>query len=184
MQFVLFPNGKVWRVSADGQIKGSVLVPGYEGVGDLDERLDAIAEAVTGSIIGLCDFSYVPRGQDIVSFAGSADEFIASDERFKVLDTDAPELKAALIAQYGLMGVEADHALDSLGDQYGSECVIDVLGSHRQIRCPAHPEPCSYVRVVADGLELAYWVDDEWRNAPAEVLGALLGAARGGSAGN
>jgi hypothetical protein len=34
------------------------------------------------------------------------------------------------------------------------------------------------VRIVVDGLELAYWHMDEWQKAPAEVMGAFLGAAR------
>lgn len=35
----------------------------------------------------------------------------------------------------------------------------------------------SYVRVVdATGDELFYWDEDEWREAPAEVMGAIMGA--------
>jgi len=69
--------------------------------------------------------------------------------------------------------------VDNLDNNYGEESVLDVLGSLRQIRSPAHPDECNYVRVVVDGLEVAYWCDDEWRDDPACVMGAFLGAAHG-----
>lgn len=61
------------------------------------------------------------------------------------------------------------------------ECVIE-LANGRRLVCPAEPEECSFVRVEeADGTEIAYWVCDEWAEAPTEVMGAILGAAGGGS---
>lgn len=67
--------------------------------------------------------------------------------------------------------------------EYGPECVLFVENSGREIRCPAYPEECSYVRVCErDGTEVAYWNVDEWAEGAtqgAEVMGAILGAALG-----
>lgn len=183
MAFVQFPNGKLWRVDESGWIQGSVRVPDYEAFDSLEARLDAIAEAATGSCAGLTDFSYQFRGNDIVSFHGCAaelpvDEADYAQEDFKVLTPGSEEWLSALTAQYGLLAVEAQHALSALENTYGEESVIDVLGSQRQICSPAHPDDCDYVRVVIDGFEVAYWVADEFSGDPACVLGALLGAAR------
>lgn len=185
MQFVKFPNGKVWRVDEDGWIGGSVVVSDYENINNLENRLDAIAEAATGSIIGLTNFSYQYRGNDIVSFRGCAEELPDdkddyAEEGYRCLNPISDELQAALAEQYALMPVEVEHALNNLDTNHGEECVLDILGSQRQIRSPAHPEECTYVRVVVDGFEIAYWVEDEWRDAPPEVMGAFIGAARGG----
>ncbi|PKO82376.1 MAG: hypothetical protein CVU19_01805 [Betaproteobacteria bacterium HGW-Betaproteobacteria-13] len=184
MKFVQFPNGKVWRVDNDGWIEGSVSVPDYENLDSLEARLDAIAEVATGSCCGLTDFAYQFRGNDIVSFRGCAEELPAdeadyAEADFKVLEADSAELANALVVQYELLPVEAEHALDNLENNYGEESLLDVLGSQRQIRSPAHPEECNYVRVVVDGFEVAYWCDDEWRDDPACVMGAFLGAAHG-----
>lgn len=59
------------------------------------------------------------------------------------------------------------------------ECVI-ALANGRELRVPAYPEGCSYVRVVDRGVEIAMWADDEWRDDPQEVMGAIMGAAHGG----
>ena len=72
--------------------------------------------------------------------------------------------------------VEIRHVLENLDVEYGDEAVI-TLANGRDIRCPAWPEPCSYVRVTQAGCELGYWVDAEWAQAPAEVMGAVLGLA-------
>lgn len=181
MQFVKFPNGKVWRVDESGWIEGSVVISDYENIDNLEARLDAIAEAATGSLSGLTGFAYQYRGNDIVSFRGCAeelpdDEDDYAEEGYRRLNLDSG-LQAALAEQYGLMPVEVEHALDNLDTNYGEECVLDILGSHRQIRTPAHPVECTYVRIVVDGFEIAYWGDDEWRDAPAEVMGAFIGAA-------
>lgn len=36
MQFIQFPNGKVFRVDDNGWVEGSVQVPDYENFDDLD----------------------------------------------------------------------------------------------------------------------------------------------------
>ena len=43
---------------------------------------------------------------------------------------------------------------------------------------PKYPHPCSYVRIVDRHTlaEKAYWICDEWAEAPEEVMGAIIGA--------
>lgn len=188
MNFVRFPNGKVWKMGEHSFIEGTVQVADFMSFDDTESRLDAISEAATGSIVGLSDFSYSYRGNDLVRFRGRAeglpefdDEGECEEGDFKLLTSDAPELRDALAAQYGLNEIEASHAMACLegSASYEDECVIDIAGSHRQLRSPAHPSECNYVRVLVDGLEIAYCVDDEWRDDPAVVMGAILGAAAG-----
>jgi hypothetical protein len=63
---------------------------------------------------------------------------------------------------------------------YGPECVIE-LKNGLQVRGPVYPEPCSYIRVCdAEGTEIVYWNSDEMREDPEDVMGALLGAMKGG----
>jgi hypothetical protein len=61
----------------------------------------------------------------------------------------------------------------------GGEYAV-ALANGREIRCESYadsPAGVSYVRVVeADGREIAYWAVEEWERAPAEVMGAFLGA--------
>jgi hypothetical protein len=65
------------------------------------------------------------------------------------------------------------------GHGEGALETVIVLGSGVSIRCPAHPAPCEYVMVCdAEGIEVAYWDAAEWAEAPVEVMGAFLGAAR------
>lgn len=81
----------------------------------------------------------------------------------------------------GVSLAELPQVLGAVGNDYGEECVIALI-SGREIRCPASPKDCSYVRITAPGiipLELGYWSSDEWGEAPAEVMGAILGAAQG-----
>lgn len=184
MNFVQFPNGKVWGVDEHNFVKGTVIVPDYSSLVDIDARNDALSEAVTGSVVGLADIEAHANGGDVVSFSAYAESLVAENDdgevpEHEVLTVDDPRLRAALMEQYGLDDFEVEHALASLElkDQYDDECVIQVSGSHRQIRTPAHPAECNYVRVVAGGLEIAMWVDDEWRDDPAVVMGALIGAA-------
>jgi hypothetical protein len=79
---------------------------------------------------------------------------------------------------HGWHPIELEHALDNLDLDYGEECVLPLVNG-REIRCPAYPEPCTYVRIVDCGYELAYWVSDEWGSDPMEVMGAILGCAGG-----
>lgn len=179
MQFIKFPNSKVWQTSESGWISGTVLVSDYEEK-DLEQRMDAISAAATGSICGLTDFSYQYLGGDLVSFHGCASILDEEPDDCVDLPADSAELRQLLAAQYQLKPSELDHLLNSLASSFDDECVIPVVGSVRQIRCPAYPSECDYVRVTVDGMEVAYWSVDEWSEAPADVMGAILGAARGG----
>ena len=70
---------------------------------------------------------------------------------------------------------------------YGPECVV-VRNStllnptvEYQVRCPAYPTECDYVRLVRvageNVDELAYWNSDEWQHDPDhEAIGAVMGA--------
>ena len=187
-KFVQFPNGKVWAVDENNRIAGSVYLDDNDGdsEGNLESWLDALSEAATGSTIGLNDFSYSEDGNGLVSFNGIASELPENEEDYpkegyKVLPVGSRELQEALMTQYCLMPVEVDHAIDALGIQYGEEHVLLIHGTGRQIRTPAYPAECDYVRIVRDGLELAYWTSDEWRDAPMDVMGAIMGAASGPS---
>lgn len=61
---------------------------------------------------------------------------------------------------------------------FGSECVIRTING-RELRSPAAPEPCTYVRVVgSDGNEVAYWNSLEWEEDPVGVMGAIVGALK------
>lgn len=63
-----------------------------------------------------------------------------------------------------------------------------------EVRTPRHPIPCDYVRLVCmkqersaphgfgspapREIELIYWDAEEWREAPVEVMGAIMGAIK------
>lgn len=182
MKFVQFPNGLVWRVFHNKFIEGTVRVPAYEEKSDLEARLDAIAEAATGSSSGLVDFSYQFRGNDLVTFGGTAaelpdDEDDYAEEGYLLLEEDSDGLQVALAKQYGLSEAEVDHALANLETQYGPEDVLEVLGSSRQLHSPKAPDECSYVRVTVDGLELGFWTMPQWEKDPSAATRALLDSA-------
>ena len=73
---------------------------------------------------------------------------------------------------------EVRHAKENPSSGYGPECVVH-LENGRQLRTPAYPALCSYIRVMDCGYELAFWDCDEFGSDPACVLGALMGAAKG-----
>lgn len=184
MKFVQFPNGLVWRVFHNKFIEGTVRVPAYEEKSDLEARLDAIAEAATGSSSGLVDFSYQFRGNDLVTFGGTAaelpdDEDDYADEGYLLLEEDSDALHVALAKQYGLSEAEVNRVLANLDTQYGPEDVLEVLGSSRQLHTPRAPAECSYVRVTLDGLELGFWTMPEWEKDPSAATRALLNSAAG-----
>lgn len=185
-QFIQLPYGKVWKIDSNKVISGTVRVPEYEDLDSLESRLDAISESAVGSFVGLSGFSYSYIGDDLVSFTGSLGELPDdpgdwAEEGCELITPDSPELRVALKDQYGLTDIEVDHAIATLGNEYGEECVTQNVGSIRQIRTPAHPSECDYVRVVVDGLEIAYWSSDEWADDPMTVMGAIFGAANGPS---
>lgn len=179
--FLVCPNGDVWRLRPGSRIAGTVQVGESDQESDLENFLDSVAECATGSASGLVDFSYQELGSGQVAFDGIAYDLSDADgaTEYRILRADDPDLKQALVTQYHLADFEVEHALTSLENEYGDECCVQIVGSAREIRTPAHPEDCNYVRIVLDGLELGYWTCDEWRDAPAEVMGAIIGAAGG-----
>lgn len=195
MKFIQFPNGYVWPINAHGYIKGSVLVPGGSNTHDLDSFLDKLASAATDSCIGISNISYEARGGDLFSFSGFADGLPdfndpeADLNGHRELDLEGnPDhliiLRQAWMLQYDLSEVEAQHAIQSLDDIHDTdikEIALPVLGSAREFRFNAHPEPCSHVRVVVDGLEIGYWTEGAWAEDPSVVMGALMGVAGKGA---
>lgn len=68
---------------------------------------------------------------------------------------------------------------------YGQEMSVPLNGG-RELRCPAYPEPCEYVRIIdaSSGEEIVYWDSGEWQEAPEEVMGAIVGAMVGSNYSN
>lgn len=112
-------------------------------------------------------------------------------------ELDGPQAAAALIAQGsdpGFFGLTEDGQDDEDHQEEGdastevptsasapSESVIP-LPNGREIRMPAYPAPCTYVRVTEAGAEKGYWDEAEWSVDPAGVMGAIMGAAHGPTA--
>lgn len=56
------------------------------------------------------------------------------------------------------------------------ECVVKLPNGH-ELRTPAYPEPCVYVRITDSvGNERVYWDSLEWQEDPEGVMGAIVGA--------
>jgi hypothetical protein len=103
-------------------------------------------------------------------------------------DTGMPERQALIrreveraAARHGWTDVVRDHALrEALGRTAGDEaraaqeCVSETTAG-LEVRCPAWPQPCTYVRVCQAGFEIGYWLSDQWRDQPEEVAGAIFG---------
>lgn len=121
-------------------------------------------------------------GDDLVQWIGEQSPRVTSLRMEKV---DAETMKGMRIeeigARLGWGEFELVHAKDAQvsNGEFEPECVL-LLHSGREIRTPAYPEPCSYVRVVQNGFELAYWNIEEIREDPEQVVGAIIGAAKGG----
>lgn len=93
----------------------------------------------------------------------------------EVVETDEEKLAAAGVSN----PFEVAHALDNLDMGYGDETIVHTA-SGRELRCPAPPRRCEYVRVAVqiDGrtYETACWRRNEWCRAPSEVMSAIVGA--------
>lgn len=192
--FLKFPNGVCWLRGVNGNISGVVTCSGFENAGSLEDRIDLISECATGTTSGLIDFSYQHFGSDFVSFNGYINEdlFIVGtdvkeddsseqDDGREVLEVIAGDaLIHQLVKQYQIDHGEAQHAVESMDINYGRECVLNIAGTDRAIHSPVYPSDCDYIRVVIGGtLEIAYWNSSEWKESPAEVMGAIIGAANG-----
>lgn len=99
---------------------------------------------------------------------------------FRVLDNkdkaDKEKISNMLKANYGLDEFELSHAISAAEAEYENEIVIPM--GLREMRVPAHPLECNYVRFCVDGVELSYWAAEEWATAPAEVMGAIIGSIK------
>lgn len=183
-QFLKCPNGKVWLFDSSQQwIDGCVEVP-YSDDLSLEDFLDAVSEEATGSVVGLTNFRYCRLGGDWVSFSGYAEEFEPNDSDnvdnpsgYEILAANDPRVQQALVHQYGLHDSDVSHAVNTLNAEYDDESVVSVLGTPRQIRAPAYPADCTYVRITVAGMEVVHWTSDEWKEQPEEVVGAILGCA-------
>lgn len=115
-------------------------------------------------------------GKSVVPSDGSMDIVAAPDQGGDGDET--LEMLKALAVQYGWSDVELVHARNNFGLRYGVETIVCLVNG-RELRAPAYPEVCDYVRIVQGGHELAYWDADELGDDPADVLGAIIGAAHG-----
>lgn len=109
--------------------------------------------------------------------------------------TDWNSLSAALSPQginSMLSSMEQEHTYDSEEAEqrlketgmkgFGPECILKVHTGF-ELRTAAYPDEVDYVRVCDPlGREIAYWSIDEFRDDPADVLGAMMGALARGSA--
>lgn len=183
MQYIKFPNNKVWPVDEFSRVSCVVRADAAENAVSQDALNDAISEAVTGSSIGLTDIVISARGGNFFEVNASVadmlpeDDADLADEGMAIVTPGTPEFAQLIAEQFGLTDFEAAHAAAALGTEYGAEGSLIIHGTNREIRFPAHPEECTYVRVLAGGIEVAYWVDGEWSEDPAVVMGALMGAA-------
>lgn len=92
-----------------------------------------------------------------------------------------------LAARLGWSGAELTHARTTLQDNAdarvvaGRECVI-VAHSGRELRTPSPPASVDYLRITQHGFELGYWHHSEWKDAPAEMIAAVLASLDHGQA--
>jgi len=71
--------------------------------------------------------------------------------------------------------LEALHRTDQDEARAAAECVSRTTEGV-EVRCPAWPKPCTYVRMCQGGFEIGYWRSQEWRDRPEDVAGAIFGA--------
>ncbi len=109
-----------------------------------------------------------PTAEYLLQEQGSDPQFL-----FGHLDDAEPDSPSAPIAP----APGAPWSITNPVPDYGEECVV-LLANGGQLRCPPFPSECDYVRVIdGEGVESGYWNVDELKESPAEVLGAILGAA-------
>lgn len=175
--YVRMPNGRVHRFDM-GSRQVSGLVPAGEAgevvtPGDWPGLVDELA---TGQPYRhLQDLSYRSLGSNVLAFEATLSADPNAGER--VSWGSASDFVRSLSETFGLSAIEADHALDNLGNEYGDETVVELVGG-RELRSPAYGEECDYVRICFGGLEIAYWTAAEWKDDPTGVMGAVVGCMR------
>jgi hypothetical protein len=164
-------------------------------IDEINFKLAAISEELHAKWMN----SMVPMGLDVGEARPEEDNLRDQrDEMFLVFEEKMPivgqliEARTTLAEQYkddSLWGLatrlnwseaEYEHAkvaASMMADEYGDECVI-VTHSGREIRSPSFPSPADYLRITQHGFELGYWSSDEWKDAPEEVISAIIGALK------
>jgi hypothetical protein len=160
-----FANNKAWMVDA-GMIGGTVKVDIGRLASGLDDFLDQIAEAATGSIVGLQSISWRLIGPDTVAFAGVVDlDGLAEDEMPRHVGCDEG-LVPFLQIQYGLSASEAKHAVRRGPTKQDESDLVAQQSNGRQLRI------CGKTGVVRAVLD--EWVIGEW--TPEHIGGSTIGA--------
>jgi hypothetical protein len=178
MAYVKMPNGRVHRFDMGKRtVSGVVRADEQSEMATAGDWSGLVDELCTGEPYRhLRDLSYRSLGDGVMAFeAGLATDPGAWQG---VSWASAEDFVASLSEAFGLLPCESQHALDNMRNEYPNETVTQLVGG-REVHCPAHPEVCDYVRVCFAGLELAYWVCDEWEMDPTGVMGALMASMRG-----
>lgn len=180
--FRIFENGKIWQV-LDNYVEAIVDVALSDVIDhNHDGFLDIIAEEAVGNIL-LMDISYEVIGvidayTIRLKVTGDISDVVDVTEPRVVEGGGISVLYDALAVRFGWRADVRAHVMATNGILHEHECIIP-LSNGRELRCPAHPLPCSYVRIAEAGHELMYWASDEWRDNPQDVIGAILGLAKG-----
>lgn len=187
IKYLKFPNGKVWPVE-NNWVTAQIEVDMSDLHVDLEGFLDIIADYSVGAAV-LESSAYAIIGGhgttlllevtgnirpliEVYGIVGDGNDPDEGDQDERMSDATFEDFAL----QQGWLDCEIEHASAAGQLDYGDETVIR-LGNGRELRCPASTEECTYARITVMGYELAYWTDDEWQEAPSEVMGALLGAA-------
>lgn len=171
------PNGTIVQYDPEtGVVSGVARVPGIKSM-SFDCRPAAVAEVASGRATFLAEVEVMELdGDDVVEFRATLSDQAIMSGQVRVQDQALWFDRVAEL--FCLSPVERQHAEDNACTPYPDECVVRLVNG-RQLRSPAYPAECEYVRVVVGGVEVAYWDKQEFADATAEVLGALVGCLYG-----
>lgn len=177
MNYMQFPNGKIWPVHLD-RLTAFVEVD-LDALHDFD--VDGLVNILHDQAIGSPALRNIEhkamhaKGSAVVFQVEAHVEWSAFAGAALPKEVAVHEVVQQYATELGWGKVESIHALQSIGTAYGEERV--VLGANgRELRTPVSG-PGSYVRIVQAGFEIMYWNSAEWASAPEEVMGAILGLA-------
>ena len=85
------------------------------------------------------------------------------------------DLERYTLALERLVGGVSPLPLPEENPMFGPEAVVQTVNGV-ELRTDVFPDPVSYLRVVDNEEEIAYWTIDEIIEDPETVLGALVGA--------
>lgn len=193
-RYIRFANGKVWEVTDNVartfvRLDLSDIVEGDSLQDNLEAFLDRLAdESVADARFTDIRYTVIAHNDGELTFECFANvEDILADiepDSTDVATANVDEHFACLAEFFGWDTVEARHAQDYLDDgddvaaMAASECVVRIANG-RELRSPAYPAACEYVRITSAGYEIAYWDHQEWRHDPQVVMGALIAVAHG-----